>query len=176
MGGRFSSKGGQVALGGVLAAGALVMLWLAGVAPSGQLGLTAVGGLFPMAATLAAGRAAGYLCWGAAGLLGLILLPDKGTALLFLVFLGVYPVAKGGIESLRRLPLEWALKLIFFNLALTLCWFLFRELLWPEPPAWLAGGLPVVYGAGNLVFIIYDIGLSRLVGMLRARLGARRRG
>ena len=49
-------------------------------------------------------------------------------------------------------------------------------MLWPEPPAWLAGGLPVVYGAGNLVFIIYDIGLSRLVGMLRARLGARRRG
>ena len=92
------------------------------------------------------------------------------------MFLGVYPVAKGGIESLRRLPLEWALKLIFFNLALTLCWFLFRELLWPEPPAWVAGGLPVVYGAGNLVFIIYDIGLSRLVGMLRARLGARRRG
>ena len=168
MGGRFSSKGGQIALGGVLAAGALVMLWLAGVAPSGQLGLTAVGGLFPTVATLTAGRAA--------GLLGLILLPDKGTALLFLVFLGVYPVAKGGIESLRRLPLEWALKLIFFNLALTLCWFLFRELLWPEPPAWVAGGLPVVYGAGNLVFIIYDIGLSRLVGMLRARLGARRRG
>ena len=145
MGGRFSSKGGQIALGGVLAAGALVMLWLAGVAPSGQLGLTAVGQM-------------------------------AGTALLFLVFLGVYPVAKGGIESLRRLPLEWALKLIFFNLALTLCWFLFRELLWPEPPAWVAGGLPVVYGAGNLVFIIYDIGLSRLVGMLRARLGARRRG
>ena len=170
------TKTGLVSLGGVLAAGALVALWLACVAPSGQLGLTAVGGLFPMAAAVAAGRAAGYLCWGAAGLLALILLPDKGVALLFLLFLGLYPVVKGAVESLRRLPLEWALKLIFFNLALTLCWFLFRELLWPEPPAWLAGGLPVVYGAGNLVFIIYDIGLSRLVGMLRARLGARRRG
>ena len=58
------SKTGMVSLGGVLAAGALVMLWLACITPSGQLGLTAVGGLFPMAAAVAAGRGAGYLCWG----------------------------------------------------------------------------------------------------------------
>ena len=175
MAGRFSGRSGQIALGGVLAAGALVMLWLACVAPSGQLGLTAVGGLFPMAATVTAGRAAGYLCWGAAGLLGLILLPDKGVALLYLIFLGLYPVVKGAVESLRRLPLEWALKLAFFNLALTLCWSLFRELFLPALPDWLTGSLPVLYGAGNVVFVLYDIGLSRLVGWLRFRLGPRGR-
>ena len=81
------TKTSLVSVGGVLAAGALVLLWLACMAPSGQLGLTAAGGLFPMAAAVAAGRGAGYLCWGAAGLLGLILLPDKGVALLFLLFL-----------------------------------------------------------------------------------------
>lgn len=172
---RFSGRSGQIALGGVLAAGALVMLWLACVAPSGQLGLTAVGGLFPMAAAVTAGRAAGYLCWGAAGLLGLILLPDKGVALLYLIFLGLYPVVKGAVESLRRLPLEWALKLAFFNLALTLCWSLFRELFLPALPDWLTGSLPVLYGAGNVVFVLYDIGLSRLVGWLRFRLGPRGR-
>ena len=78
------------------------MLWLACIAPSGRLGLTAVGGLFPMAATLAAGRVAGYLCWGAASLLGLFLLPDKGVALLFLMFFGLYPVVKERVESLRK--------------------------------------------------------------------------
>ena len=169
------TKTGLVSLGGVLAAGALVALWLACVAPSGQLGLTAVGGLFPMAAAVTAGRAAGYLCWGAAGLLGLILLPDKGVALLYLIFLGLYPVVKGAVESLRRLPLEWALKLAFFNLALTLCWSLFRELFLPALPDWLTGSLPVLYGAGNVVFVLYDIGLSRLVGWLRFRLGPRGR-
>ena len=173
---RFSGRSGQIALGGVLAAGALVMLWLACVAPSGQLGLTAVGGLFPMAAAVAAGRAAGYLCWGAAGLLGLILLPDKGVALLYLIFLGLYPVVKGAVESLRRIPLEWALKLAFFNLALTLCWLLFRELFLPALPDWMTDSLPVLYGVGNVIFVIYDIGLSRLVGLLRTRLSAHRRG
>ena len=89
MGGAGSGRGGKTALGGILAAGALVMLWLASVAPSGRLGLTAVGGLFPMAATLAAGRAAGYLCWGAAGRLALVILPDKGVAGRCLAFFGL---------------------------------------------------------------------------------------
>ena len=176
MGAPVPGRGGRTALGGVLAAGALVMLWLACIAPSGRVGLTAVGGLFPMVATLAGGRAAGYLCWGAAGLLGLVILPDKGVALLFLSFFGLYPVVKERIESLRRLPLEWALKLAYFNLVLTLGWFLLRGLFLPNPPGWLGENTLLAYGAGNVVFVIYDVGLSRLIALIGARLGPGRRG
>ena len=175
MGGSSSGRSGKTALGGVLAAGALAFLWLACVAPSGRLGLTAVGGLFPMAATLAAGRAAGYLCWGAAGLLGLIFLPDKGVALLFLTFFGLYPVVKERVESLRRLPLEWVLKLGYFNVILTLGWFVLRGLFLPNPPPWLGENSLPLYGVGKVVFVIYDVGLSRLITMLRVRLGLGRR-
>lgn len=169
---RFHAKQGtRPALGGVLAAGALVFLWLACVAPSGRLGLAAVGGLFPMMAAATAGTGLGLLCWGAAALLGLLFLPDKGIALLFLTFFGLYPVLKGVIESMRRLPLEWALKLAFFNLVLTAFWFLLRELFLPNPPEWLGENSPLLYGLGNVVFVIYDVGLSRLVAVLRMRLG-----
>ena len=77
----------RIALGGMLGAGSLVILWLACIVPSGWLGLTAVAGLFPVTATLYAGRAAGYMCWAAGSLLGLVLLPNKGIPLLYLVFL-----------------------------------------------------------------------------------------
>ena len=40
------------ALSGVMAAGSLAVLWLACVAPSGRIGLTAAAGLFPVAVTL----------------------------------------------------------------------------------------------------------------------------
>ena len=63
-----ATKTWQVALGGVLAAGSLAVLWLACVVPSGQLGVTAVAGLFPVGAVLAVRRAfcAGRRprCWG----------------------------------------------------------------------------------------------------------------
>ena len=175
MSGRFSTRGGVVALGGVLAAGSLAVLWLACVAPSGRIGLTAAAGLFPVAGVLAAGRAAGYLCWAAGGILGLILLPDKGVALLYVAFLGLYPVVKSRIESIRRLGVEWVLKLLFFNAALTVFWFLLRGLFLPNPPAWVGENSLILYGAGNVIFLVYDVGLSRLIAVLQGRLMPGRR-
>ncbi len=175
MPGRFSTPSGGVALGGVLAAGSLAVLWLACVVPSGRLGLAAAAGLFPMAGVLAAGRAAGYLCWAAGGILGLILLPDKGVALLYLAFLGLYPVVKGRIESLRRRSAEWVLKLVFFNGVLTLFWFLLQGLFLPDPPHWLGENSLLLYAVGNLVFVVYDVGLSKLIALLRVRIWSGRR-
>ena len=140
------------------------------MAPSGRLGLSALAGLGPVVAVLTAGRGAGYLCWAASGVLGLLLTPDKGAAALYLVFFGLYPVVKARLESMDRRVAEWALKLVYFNGVLTLFWFLFRQLLFPTLPAWLGGGLPVLYGLGNLVFVLYDVGLSRLIALLLRRL------
>ena len=140
------------------------------MAPSGRLGLSALAGLGPVVAVLTAGRGAGYLCWAASGVLGLLLTPDKGAAALYLVFFGLYPVVKARLESMDRRWAEWALKLVYFNGVLTLFWFLFRQLLFPTLPAWLGGGLPVLYGLGNLVFVLYDVGLSRLIALLLRRL------
>ena len=147
------TKTWQVALGGVLAAGSLAVLWLACVVPSGQLGVTAVAGLFPVGAVLAAGRGAGLLCWAAASILGLLLLPDKGR-----------------LEQLKSRTAEWAGKLVYFNAALTLLWFAFRELFLPALPEWMSAQAWVLYLAGNVIFILYDIALSRLIGGLNARL------
>ncbi len=171
----FSSKPSQIALAGVLAAGSLVFLWLACITPSGRLGLDAVSGLFPMAAVMAAGRGAGYLCWATAGILGLILLPDKGIAVLYLAFFGLYPVLKSRFEGKRRLVVAWALKLGYFNVVLAVFWFLLRALFLPDVPVWL-NQYWMVFLPGNGVFAAYDIGLSRLIFGLLGRLKPGGRG
>lgn len=164
-----SSRSKNTALGGIMAAGSLVFLWAASLIPTGRIGLAAVAGLFPMAAVLVAGRTAGYLCWAAAGLLSFFILPDKGVSLLYVAFLGVYPIVKSRIESIRRLSVEWLLKLIFFNLVLSLFWFFLRGMFLPNPPLWLKNNLLLLYLLGNAVFTLYDVGLSRLIAMLRFR-------
>ena len=167
---RGSDRSRNAALGGVMAAGSLALLWLACAAPSGRLGLAAAAGLFPVAATLYAGRKLGYLCWAAASLLGLLLLPDKGIALLFFAFLGIYPVVKGRLETLELRRVEWGVKLSWFELTLTLFWFVLREMFLPRAPDWLKDSALLIYILGSLVFVIYDIGLSRLITLLRVRL------
>lgn len=165
----------SIALGGILAAGSLVVLYLACIAPSGRFGLAALAGLFPVAGVLAAGRTVGYLCWFAAGVLGLILLPEKGIPLLYLLFFGLYPVVKSRIESIRRQSVECLLKLICFNMALTVSWFALRAMIMPAPPAWLVNNLALLYLGGNLVFLAYDFGLSKLIAVLQTRLRLGRR-
>lgn len=160
------------ALSGVLAAGSLAFLWLACLSPAGRLGLNAAAGLFPMAAVLAAGRTAGYLCWAASGLLGLILLPDKGAALLYLLFFGIYPVLKSRFEGMRRQILCWLGKFAYFNLVLAVFWFFLKALFLPSLPSWLDQTW-TVWLVGNIVFLAYDIGLSRLIFGLFRRLNRR---
>lgn len=169
MGRRNSGGAGQVALVGVLAALSLVLLLLASVSPSGRMGIVAVAGLVNAAAVISGGLQAGFLCWAVAGILGLILSPDKGNVLLYLVFFGLYPMVKSLIEQLRKAPLEWLCKLAFFNVVLTFCWFVLRDVLLAGLPA-VFEQLWVLYVGGNVVFLIYDYGFSKLVMFYAARI------
>ena len=130
----------RVALTAVLAAVSLILLYLSTLLPTGRMGIVALAGLTPAAAVVSSGVGAGVLCYAGTGILALILLPDKGGALLYLLFFGLYPIVKYAVERLRRLPLELFLKLVFQRSA-------YRFLVWPagRPALSAAGG-----GAGPL--------------------------
>lgn len=137
--------------------------------------LTGAAGLFPVAAVLARGTGGGLSVLGRIRPAGAVPAADKGVALLYLIFLGLYPVVKNNIEGLRRLPLEWLCKLACFNAALSLFWFALRALFLPDPPVWLGERTWLLYLAGNLIFVLYDVGLSRLIALVMARMPGRRR-
>ena len=84
-------------------------------------------------------------------------------------------MAKSRLESLKSRPAEWLGKLVFFNAALTLLWFGFRALLLPALPEWMTEQVWILYAAGNLIFVLYDLALSRLIGALQGRLRFRSR-
>lgn len=164
----FSSRSGKISLGGILAAGSVALMLCSNLLPISRTGLVAIAGLFPMIGVVAAGHAVGYLSWFTAGILGLLLLPDKGNALLYLLFFGLYPVLKGQIEGIRKLLLEWILKFIYFNLTFLLCWFVFRHIFLTGSSPLNSISLPVLFLAGNVVFVCYDLLLSHVVALLRA--------
>lgn len=162
MGRSFGGRAGRVALPAVLAALSLIFLYGSALLPTGRMGLVAVAGLFPAAAVISGGVGAGAFCYAGTAILGLLLLPDKGNALLYLLFFGLYPLVKFGIERLRKLPVELLLKLVFLNAMLTVFWFGLRTVFLsalplPTETSWL------VYLAGNAVFLIYDFGFTKLI-------------
>ena len=162
----------QIALGGVLAALAVVILLLGGVIPIGTY-------LAPMAASLPLivllAELPKSLCLGwyaAAALLGTLLCQDNETAFVF-VFLGWYPLARPGLDRLPRLP-RMICKLLLFNAAVAALYALLILVLQLEALVQEARemGLPlllVLLALGNLTFLLYDLLLKRLTLLYRIK-------
>jgi hypothetical protein len=166
---RYSAGAGRAALVGVLSALSLAVLYFAALAPVGQLGLVALSGLLPAVAVISAGLPAGVLCYAATGILGLLLIPDKGGAALYLLFFGLYPLVKCLIERLGKLPLEFVCKLAFFNVTFAVAWFTLRAVLLAGLPAAFEK-LWLLWTVGNAVFMVYDLGFSRIIALYRIRI------
>lgn len=103
----------KVALGGVFAALAVVIMFLGGMIPLATY-------VCPMYCALAleivrrnCGRRIAWAWYGAVAVLSLLLSPDKEAAAVF-VFLGYYPILKPSIDACRARVL---LKLLVFNVA-----------------------------------------------------------
>lgn len=158
----------SVAYTALLAALSLVILYGSCLAPTGRAGVVGLAGLLPAAAVISGGPSSGVLCYAGTGILAFLLLPDKGNALLYLLFFGLYPLVKYSIERIRRLPLELVLKLAFFNGMLSVFWFVLRTIFLSAIPL-STQSLPLLYLGGSAVFLMYDFGFSKLISFYIAR-------
>jgi hypothetical protein len=156
-----NNKTRAVTLTGLLTALIVVFIYIASVLPTGRWGLVAVSSLFAVAAVIEMGIGSAVFVFIASGVLSALLVPVKTEALIYVLFFGYYPIIKSLSERLKPFALCWGVKLLVFNAALTAVWFLFRALLVPE--SYLSLAAPLIYLAGNAVFVLFDIGLTQLI-------------
>lgn len=165
-----NSKSAKVAYPAILGALSLIFVYIASIAPSGNWGFVAIAGLFPAAAVISVGMKAGFLCWAGVSILAFLILPGKFCALLFAALFGLYPMIKAFIEGLRRGVLGYVLKLVFFNAVFTLIFAVMKAAVLDSLPGALAETW-LLYPVGNIVFLLYDFGFSKLIGFYIARIG-----
>lgn len=160
----------NIAFPAILGALSLVLVYLGSIAPSGNWGIIAVAGLLPAAAVISVDLRAGFLCWAGVSLLSFLLIPDKFCVLMFAALFGLYPMIKSLIERLRRRPLEYLLKLAFFNAAFSVLLLVMKAAVFASLPSALSSAW-VLYPVGNIVFLLYDFGFSKLIALYIARIG-----
>lgn len=166
---RKKNAASRVAYPAILSALALVLVYLGSVSPTGSWGIVAAAGLLPAAAVISVGLKAGFLCWAAAAVLAFLLVPDKFCALLFGVLFGLYPMVKSLIEQLKKKLVGYVLKLAFFNAAFTVVYLTMAAAVAASLPEVLSSSVWVLYLAANIVFLLYDYGSSKLIGVYIAR-------
>lgn len=162
------SKIRQVALGGTLAAVAVVVMCLGGFIPVATY-------ICPMLCTITqfvvlrfCGKRIAWSWYAAVCILTILLCPDKEAALVFLA-LGYYPLVK---QCLERCALSVILKVLYFNLSLAaayaaLIYVLGMQEIVAENKEFGLIGMAVLLAMGNLTFFMLDKFLSILSGKLR---------
>ncbi len=159
----------------VLSALTVICLVLAGVLPSGQLGLAAVASLFSVAAVADLGAVSGLCVYAVSAALGFLLAGDKTAPFLYLMFFGWYPAVKLWCDRISSRVLCWGAKFLILNLAVTAVLILFDGVM--VDLSALRGSKALAYIAVNLCLVPYDMGISRLAVWYREKLSPKiRRG
>jgi hypothetical protein len=108
-----------------------------------------------------------YLIYVVTGALALLLLPTKTSALVYLFFAGYYPMVKAAAEKHLGRVLSWVVKLAVFCVgavaAAMLAVFLMTGSLALLRSMWYL--LPL----GAVVFVVYDIAMTRLISAYLSR-------
>ena len=114
-----------IALGGLLAALAVVIMCLGGLIPLATFVCPMLCILLMQAVKTLCGSRIGWAWYAAVAILSMLMGPDKEGAALML-FLGYYPLVK---PKLEQLPLTWLWKLLFFNAVILLMYTVLIHLL-----------------------------------------------
>ena len=169
---RQMTKTKQIALGGSLAALAVVILLLGGLIPVGTYVCPMLAAI-PLVLLLAELPRPLCLGWYAVvAILGVLLCPDRETAFVF-VFLGWYPIAKPALDRLPRL-LRVPVKLAVFMAAVSALYALLilvfqLEALVNEARETGLSMLIALVVLGCAAFLLFDLLLSRLMTLYRIK-------
>ena len=181
-----SKKTKKLTLSAMLAAIGAVILLLGSLFQVIDLSMAAIASFVCVVAVIEVGTKYAWIIYAVVGFISVLLRPMSFAPWVYVAFLGYYPIIKEKIEKLPR-AVSWVLKMISFNAAFIACcivgyFFLtagnptdifdFFNTLLGVPGAGMAIAVGL-YAFVNVVFIIYDIALTRLISLYLFRLRQR---
>lgn len=156
------SKAYPIALGGMLAAVAVVLMSIGTIIPVATYAAPVLCMMVGQMVLKLCGRRIAWAWYGAVAVLSLLLAPDKEAAAVFAV-LGYYPIVK---PKLDRLKGKWLWKGLLFNGSILLLYWILLKLIGMEQLVSDFEGMGIAMYAvllilGNVTFFLVDKILSR---------------
>ena len=168
-----NKKTRNLTLCALLSSLSVISLYVASVWPTGQIGLTAVAALFVTGAIIESGLLFGVYTYIISSFLAVLIVPNRLTAFLFILFFGYYPILKSLIEQLKHKVLQVIIKLLVFNVSLIIIWLLFNEIFLAALNIEIH--ILLILLLGNIVFLLYDYGFSKIIWLYINRISKDRK-
>lgn len=158
----------RIVVSGVLAALSVIILYLGCAIEVLDLTMSAIVSLLVVVIVIEMGYSYAWLTYAATAIISLLLLPQKTPAVFYACFMGFYPIMKSYIERIGSSILRWIVKLTIGSAALGFM-FLVIKIFVPDEfeGGWL---LAFTYVIGVVAFVMYDMAVTRLIGLYFARI------
>lgn len=105
--------------------------------------------------------------------LTVLMFAEPEAKLMYVFFFGYYPILKSLFEKIRSRVLEYVLKFLCFNISVSIIYFVIAKVFMLPMESLEEFGkytVAVLYGLGNIAFIMYDICLGRICNLYMFRL------
>ncbi len=155
----------KITLCGIIAALSVVFM-LFSYFPYLTYAIPAVTGLLTMMLVIEIGVKWAFGAYIAASVL-IFIFAEPESKIMYICLFGYYPILKALIERINKPVPEWVLKIAVFNAAVIAIYFFFFFLFgisFEDFEALGKYGAYIFLAFGNIVFVIYDIAVSRLAG------------
>ena len=159
-------KSAKTAIGGIVAALSVVLMFLTSVIPSMTYALPAAAGILLSVIVIEIDKKWAMGVFGAVGLLSILLIADKEAAVMYIMFFGYYPVLKAVLEDKLPVLLSWILKFAVFNASMIVAFLItvyVFNIPFDEMEKYGVKAAFLLLAAGNAVFLIYDFALTNLI-------------
>lgn len=156
----------KCAIGGIVAAVSLVLMISVAIIPFLTYALPAVAGLFIVFVVIEIDKKWAFGVYCTVAILGMLLVPDKEVAVMYLAFFGYYPILKAVIEAKTPAVLSWIIKVLTFAATMAGSYYLMIKLMGvtiDETEEWGVWAYPILLGMGTVTFVIYDIALTKMI-------------
>lgn len=157
----------KIALGGVISSLCLFFMFCSGMFPLFDYTIPTFAGFLMVIMIVETSAPWAFMTYVAVSVLALLITPNLQCSLLFVMFMGYYPILKYYLDKLRLKPLAWVIKFAVFNAAVVVFYMLFQFVFMTED---LLEGMErfgkyaelVLLAGANIFFVIYDFLVGRL--------------
>lgn len=157
-----------VALGGIISSLSLACLALSSIFPFAEYSSPALAGILLVVLVIDINKKTAFVAYGAISILAVFIMPNKEAVIIFVGFLGYYPILKSFFEQFKSRVVEYLLKFLLFNIMIFMSYFVIINLFGITEILDDMGGFSQygIYGLlalGNIAFLVYDFALTRLI-------------
>lgn len=160
----------KVALGGICSAVCLLLMFSSGFLPMLDYTIPTFAGFLMVVMIVEADKNWAIATYAAVSLLCIFVTPNYEATLLFILFMGYYPILKFYLDKKKNKALVWTIKFAVFNAAVIVFYLAFQFIF--TSVDMLEGmemfgkyAVLVLWITANIFFLIYDYALTQMINV-----------